>query len=367
MIMKILLTAGARPNFVKIAPLYHAFRNYCDMQPKIVHTGQHSDFRMSGIFFEQLGMPQPDYFLGVTQGTPTVQTAEIMCAFEAVTEAEMPDLILVVGDVTSTLACALVAAQRRIPLAHVEAGLRSRDRTMPEERNRVLTDALSDELFATEQAAVDNLLRENIDPGRIHMVGNVMIDSLVHFRDQITDFPVCEHFGVGTKQYLLVTMHRPGNVDHEEGLRKIAGMLEMLATRWVVIFVMHPRTAHNLSSFGFDFSKLTNVKIFPPQGYSGFLSLMRYAAVVITDSGGVQEETTFLGIPCITLRNNTERPATVEYGTNYLLPDFDAQKVWNMVKLILAGNEKGCRIPPLWDGNAAQRVVNILREKYINS
>lgn len=365
--MKILLVAGTRPNFVKIAPLYRAFRNYPDMQAKIVHTGQHSDFRMSGIFFEQLGMPQPDHFLGVAQGTLTDQTAEIMCAFEAVIRAEMPDLVLVVGDVTSTLACALVAAQMRIPLAHVEAGLRSRDRTMPEERNRILTDALSDQLFATEQAAVDNLLRENIDPDGIHMVGNVMIDSLVRFRDQIKDFPLCEHFGIGTKQYLLVTMHRPGNVDHADGLQKIAGMLEMLATRWVVIFVMHPRTAHNLSSFRFDFSKWANVKILPPQGYSGFLSLMRHAAVVITDSGGVQEETTFLDIPCITLRNNTERPVTVEYGTNYLLPDFDAQKVWNLVRLILAGKEKGGRIPPLWDGNAAQRIVNILREKYINS
>lgn len=365
--MKILLVAGARPNFVKIAPLYRALLQYPDMPPIIVHTGQHYDFAMSGIFFEQLGIPQPDHFLGVGHGSSTAQTAKMMCAFEAVIKAEMPDLVIVVGDVTSTLACALVAAQMSIPLAHVEAGLRSRDRTMPEERNRILTDALSDQLFATEQAAVDNLLRENIDPGRIHLVGNVMIDSLVHFRDRITDFPLCEHWGIDTKQYLLITMHRPGNVDHEEGLRKISGMLEMLATRWIVIFVMHPRTARSLSRFGYDFSKFPNVKILPPQGYTGFLSLMRHAAVVITDSGGVQEETTFLGIPCITLRDSTERPATVEYGTNYLLPDFTAQKVWIMVGLILAGNENDSRIPPLWDGNAVQRVVNILREKYINS
>ena len=365
--MKILQVAAARPNFVKIAPLHQAFLQYPDMHPQIVHTGQHYDFLMSGIFFEQLGIPQPDHFLGVGPGSSTTQTAEIMCAFERVMRTEIPDLVLVVGDVTSTLACALVAAQMRVPLVHVEAGLRSGDRAMPEEMNRILTDAISDQLFVTEQAAVDNLLLENIDPRRIHLAGNVMIDSLVRFRDQIDDRSVCRYLGIGTEPYLLVTMHRPSNVDHENGLTKIAGMLEMLGTRWRIVFVMHPRTARNITRFGFDFGELAQVTTLPPQGYIEFLRLMRHAAVVITDSGGVQEETTFLGIPCITLRNNTERPATVTYGSNYLLPDFDAQKVWDTLEIILAGNSNDSRIPPLWDGNTAQRIVNILREKYINS
>lgn len=367
--MKILNIAGARPNFVKIAPLHRAFSQHPDMHSQIVHTGQHSDFQMSGIFFEQLGIPQPDHFLGIGQGSLTGRTAEIMCKFERIIRAEMPDLILVVGDVTSTLACALVTAQMHVPLAHVEAGLRSGDRTMPEEMNRKLTDALSDQLFATEQAAVDNLLRENIDPRRIHLVGNVMIDSLAHCRVQTNDFSLVEHSGIGRERYFLVTMHRPSNVDDKAGLRNIAGILEMLGTHRQTFFVTHPRTARNIAGFGIesDFAGLVNVEMLPPQGYNQFLSLMRHAEAVITDSGGVQEETTYLGIPCITLRNNTERPATVEYGTNYLLPDFDKQKVWNALSKVLSKNANDARIPPLWDGNTAQRIVNILREKYINS
>jgi len=365
--MKILQVAGARPNFVKIAPLHRAFGQYTDMHPQIVHTGQHYDFAMSGIFFEQLGIPQPDHFLGVSPGSPATQTAEIMGAFEKVMRVEMPDLILVVGDVTSTLACALVAAQMQVAVAHVEAGLRSRDRTMPEELNRILTDALSDHLFVTEQAGVDNLLCENIDPSRIHLVGNVMIDSLVRFRDRIGDFSLCRQSGAGSEPYMLVTMHRPGNVDHPGGLRKIAGMLEMLGTCWNVVFVVHPRTARNMTHFGIDLEKLTSITMLPPQGYVEFLGLMRHSTVVITDSGGVQEETTFLGIPCITLRNSTERPITVACGTNYLLPDFNAQKVWDTLAKILARDANPHSIPPLWDGHAAQRIVNILREKYINS
>ncbi|MGN7887030.1 non-hydrolyzing UDP-N-acetylglucosamine 2-epimerase [Dyadobacter sp. 22481] len=367
--MKILQVAGARPNFVKIAPLHRAFLQYSDMHPQIVHTGQHYDFLMSGIFFEQLKIPKPDHFLGVGQGSATTQTAEIMCAFERVLRAEMPDLVLVVGDVTSTLSCALAAVQMHVPLAHVEAGLRSRDRTMPEEVNRILTDALSDQLFVTEQAAADNLLRENIDPLRIHLVGNVMIDSLVSVREQIEDFSLYGHLPIESERYLLVTMHRPANVDDEVNLRKIAGVLEILGMRWKVLFVMHPRTARNITRFGLEkeFLELVNVKVLPAQGYLEFLTLVRHAAAVITDSGGIQEETTYLGIPCITLRNNTERPATVTHGTNYLVPDFDAQKVWNTVEALLGRNPEDLAIPPLWDGNSAQRIVNILREKYINS
>ncbi|OJV16790.1 MAG: UDP-N-acetylglucosamine 2-epimerase [Dyadobacter sp. 50-39] len=364
--MKILLIAGARPNFVKIAPLYKAFLQYPDMHPRIVHTGQHSDYQMSGIFFRQLDIPQPHYFLGIAQGSPTMQTAEIMSAFERVVNAEMPDWVVVVGDVTSTLACALVAAHMRIPLAHVEAGLRSRDRTMPEEMNRILTDAISDQLFATEEAAVRNLLAENIDPHRIHLVGNVMIDSLVRFCGWIGDCSAGKHSRISGGRYLLITMHRPANVDQEEGLRKIAGMLEMLGSHWEIVFVMHPRTMRNAAAFGLDFSQIAGVTILPPQGYVEFLGLMQHAVVVITDSGGVQEETTFLGIPCITLRNSTERPVTVTCGTNHLLPDFDAQKVWDTIEKVLSRTSEDAKIPPLWDGNTAQRIVRILREKCIN-
>lgn len=361
--MKIHLVAGARPNFMKIAPLYRAMLAYPDMQPQIVHTGQHYDFAMSGIFFRQLDIPKPHYFLNIRPGSPSTQTAGIMLAFEKIVQAERPDCVLVVGDVTSTLACALVAAQAQVPLVHVEAGLRSRDRTMPEEMNRMLTDAISDELFVTEQAAVDNLLAERLDPARIHYVGNVMIDSLVHCREHMGEPPGDLEAG----RYLLVPMHRPANVDHEHGLRKIAAMMEMLGAYRQIVFVMHPRTARNLAALGMDLGGLANVRMLPPQGYIEFITLLRHAAAVITDSGGVQEETTFLGVPCITLRNSTERPVTLTSGTNYLMPDFDARSVLRKLNEILSAGAGNATVPPLWDGHAAERIMNILREKYINS
>ncbi|GGM78807.1 UDP-N-acetylglucosamine 2-epimerase (non-hydrolyzing) [Dyadobacter beijingensis] len=366
--MKILNVVGARPNFVKIAPLHRAFLRYPDMHSRIVHTGQHHDFAMSGIFFEQLCIPPPDHFLGVGLGSVTTQTAEIMRAFETVIREETPDLVIVVGDVTSTLACALAAVQMRIPLAHVEAGLRSRDRTMPEEMNRILTDAMADELFVTEAAGMENLLRESVDPARIHLVGNVMIDSLRMMRERIDDPAILAQWEITAGQYLLVTLHRPANVDHACGLRNILAVLSVVSKRWPVVFVVHPRTHSRLMEFGLiqELECMRSVTMLPPQGYIQFLTLVRHAAAVLTDSGGVQEETTFLKIPCITLRNSTERPVTIACGTNYLLPDFNAQKVWNILEFALHKG-KEASIPPLWDGLAADRIANILREKYINS
>jgi UDP-N-acetylglucosamine 2-epimerase (non-hydrolysing) len=367
--MKILNVVGARPNFIKIAPVHRAFLQYPDMHSQIVHTGQHADSLMSGIFFEQLELPPPDYFLGISEGSTSAQTAEMISSFECIVRKEMPDLVVVVGDVTSTLACALVASHMRVPLAHVEAGLRSRDRTMPEEINRMLTDSISDDLFVTEQMAFDNLVSENVNPARIHFVGNVMIDSLVHIRGQLDSHLLLNDLQLIAGEYIVLTMHRPANVDHEAGLRKIIATLKMLGNRWKILFAMHPRTKRNLVRFGLwdEISGLCNLTILPPQGYIGFLNLVRFAAAVVTDSGGVQEETTFLGVPCITLRNSTERPVTLSRGTNYLVPDFDAQKVWNTLEILLENGSNNCTIPPLWDGNAAQRIVNILREKYINS
>lgn len=366
--MKILNVAGARPNFMKIAPLHRAFLRYPDIESQIVHTGQHYDFRMSGIFFEQLGLPEPDHFLGIGSSSPAAQTAQIMLAFEKIVKAEMPDLIVVVGDVNSTLACALVAAQMRVPLAHVEAGLRSGDRAMPEEINRIVADALAAHLFVTEQAAVDNLRRENVDSSRIHLVGNVMIDSLKRFDGRLCDTEILQKRNVAEHEYFVVTMHRPSNVDHPEGIRKIAQTLRALARLRRVLFVMHPRTMGNINQFRLDGEfKGDGLDILEPLGYLEFLALMRHCCAVITDSGGIQEETTYLGIPCITLRNNTERPVTVASGTNYLLPDYDPAKVCRLVGKILKGHTKKGAIPPLWDGNAAERIVEILREKCINS
>lgn len=366
--MKILTVAGARPNFMKIAPLHRAFMHYPEIQSRIVHTGQHYDYHMSGVFFEQLGLPEPDHFLGIGSGSCTSQTAGIMLAFERVLKVEKPDLTVVVGDVTSTAACALVAAQMHIPLAHVEAGLRSGDRAMPEEINRMLTDAVSDQLFATEQAAVDNLLLENIGRDRIHLVGNVMIDSLLRFCDRSADRNLLRHLNVRENEYLLVTMHRPSNVDHADGIRMIAQTLRLLAALRPVVFVVHPRTMDNIRRFGLDHAfKCSNLIVQEPLGYLEFLTLMRHCCAVVTDSGGVQEETTFLGIPCMTLRNNTERPVTVESGTNYLVPDYAPAMVAELVGDILNGNAKKGSVPPLWDGNAAERIAEILREKYINS
>lgn len=370
--MKILSIVGARPNFMKVAPLHRAFLNQPGIESKIVHTGQHYDARMSDVFFRQLDLPQPDYYLGVggpasgdpgrRTGTLTQQTADIMLKFETVMLAERPDWILVVGDVTSTLAGALVAVRMGVRVAHVEAGLRSNDRRMPEEINRILTDNLSELLFVTEQAGLDNLKREGIADEKVHLVGNVMIDSLVQHRRKATDLNTIGALGLTPGDYSLMTMHRPANVDDQATLRSIIQIAENTALHRTVVFTLHPRTHANLIYFGLmdRLMAAPNVQLLEPQGYLEFLNLMEHAAVVITDSGGIQEETTYLQVPCLTFRDSTERPVTVDIGTNQLLADLNPETVADKVAEILSGESKPGLIPPLWDGQAAERIAKIL-------
>jgi UDP-N-acetylglucosamine 2-epimerase (non-hydrolysing) len=367
--LKVLNIVGARPNFVKIAPLHRAFTRFPEITSKIVHTGQHYDPVMSGIFFDQLNLPQPDYFLNVGAGTPIQQIAQIMMEFEKVMRIENPNLVLVVGDVNSTLACTLVAVKMNVPVAHVEAGLRSGDRSMPEEINRILTDAVSDHLFVTEQVAIDNLLRENVAATQIHFTGNVMIDSLAYYKEAIQKSAVLKTLDLNAGSYVLMTMHRPSNVDGKEGLERILKIIQRLVLLKTVVFSIHPRTLKNIGLCGLEneFESIKNLKILEPQGYLEFLNLTNNASLVVTDSGGIQEETTYLQVPCITLRENTERPVTVEEGTNYLLKNADHESVASLAAEIFAGNCKKGKIPAGWDGKAAERIVAILREKYINS
>ncbi|MFN4146408.1 MAG: non-hydrolyzing UDP-N-acetylglucosamine 2-epimerase [Runella sp.] len=362
--MKILNIVGARPNFMKVAPLHRAFQQYPHITSKIIHTGQHYDTKMSEVFFEQLQLPQPDYFLGVGGGTHAQQTAKIMLAFEEVMNTEKPDRVLVVGDVTSTIACALVAVKMHVPVIHVEAGLRSGDRRMPEEINRILTDSISDYLFVTEQAGLDNLLHEGVPPHKIFMVGNCMIDSLVHYRQKAQQLNVMPSLGVQTKSFVLMTMHRPANVDTPEGLTSILKIIENTAKHKTVVLPIHPRTAQNFERFGLQeqLQNQQNLILTEPQGYLEFLNLMENAALVITDSGGIQEETTYLQVPCLTFRDSTERPVTVELGTNQLLADLNPETVQEKVMEILEGRVKKGVIPPLWDGHAADRIAEILAD-----
>jgi UDP-N-acetylglucosamine 2-epimerase (non-hydrolysing) len=361
---KILSIVGARPNFMKVAPLHRAFQHHPTIESKIIHTGQHFDARMSDIFFNQLSLPQPDYYLGVATGTHTQQTAEIMLKFEEIMFAEQPDWVLVVGDVTSTIACALVAVRMGVRIAHVEAGLRSGDRRMPEEINRILTDSIADTLFVTEQAGVDNLKREGVADEKIQFVGNVMIDSLVHYRAKANELTSIESLGLSPQSYVLITMHRPANVDAEKGLLRIIEIVANTAQYKTVLFPMHPRTRASLTECGLmgQLMAIPNVQLLEPQGYLEFLNLMEHAAIVITDSGGIQEETTYLRVPCLTFRDSTERPVTVELGTNQLVTDLNAQTVREKVLDVLNGRTKQGVIPPLWDGQAAGRIVTKLME-----
>ena len=360
--MKILNIVGARPNFMKVAPLHRAFQQHLRIESKIVHTGQHYDAKMSDVFFNQLELPKPHYFLGVGGGSHTQQTAKIMLEFEQVMEAEKPDLVLVVGDVNSTIACALVAVKMQVPIAHVEAGLRSGDRQMPEEINRILTDSISDYLFVTEQAGIDNLKRENVADEKVFFVGNCMIDSLVHYRSKAQKMNVLAEFNLQKNEYVLMTMHRPANVDTPEGLSSILQIIENTLPHKKVLFPIHPRTRNNAERFGLrqKLESLNGLILTEPQGYLEFLNLMENAAVVITDSGGIQEETTYLQVPCLTFRDSTERPVTVELGTNQLLADLNPQTVHQKLMEILEGRSKQGIIPPLWDGHAAARIAEIL-------
>ena len=345
---------------MKVGPVHRALVA-AGARSTIVHTGQHYDARMSDVFFRQLGLPEPDHYLGIGGGSHAEQTARVMTAFEDVLLEVKPDLVLVVGDVNSTVAATLVAVKLHVPVAHVEAGLRSGDRRMPEEINRLCTDAISDLLFVTEQSGLDNLAREGTAPERVHFVGNVMIDSLVHAREAARALGSPAAHGVEGGKYILMTMHRPSNVDTQAPLEEMVRLVEGLAEILPVVLPAHPRTAGNLATFGLmdRLKAVENLRLIEPAGYLEFLGLMEGAAVVVTDSGGVQEETTFLGVPCLTLRENTERPATIDLGTNELSP-LDAAHVIGRVRAILSSEKAAHRVPPLWDGQAAERIAAVL-------
>lgn len=347
---------------MKVAPIHRAFQKYPFVVSKIVHTGQHYDTQMSDVFFQQLELPKPDYFLGIGGGSHTQQTARIMLEFEKIIEIEKPDLVIVVGDVNSTLACALVAVKMHIKLAHVEAGLRSGDRSMPEELNRIVTDSIADYLFVTEQSGLDHLLKEGVSSEKLFLVGDVMIDSLVLCRTKANKGTLLTTFGLNPQDYILVTFHRPTNVDTERGLLIILELLEVTAHYKKIIFPIHPRTIHNFTKFGLleRLKKITNLQLLEPQGYLEFLQLMEHAALILTDSGSIQAETTYLKVPCLTFRDTTERPVTTEIGTNFLLKDLNPKTAKIKIEEILQGKSRKGTLPPLWDGHAAERIATIL-------
>jgi len=358
---RVLSVVGARPNYMKVAPLHRALATYGDrVEHVLVHTGQHYDAELSDIFFRELQLPPPVYFLGVGSGTHAEQTARVMLAFEPVCMELRPDLVVVVGDVNSTLACALTAAKLGIPVAHVEAGLRSFDRTMPEEINRVVTDAVADYLFATEPSAVENLRREGVPQERIFLVGNTMIDSLQFVLPTARAHPIREQLGLQARSYAVVTLHRPSNVDSAQQLGFLLEVLHQLAQWRCVVFPMHPRTRTAVQRFGLEpLLAHENIRVLPPLGYVEFLALVLEADFVMTDSGGIQEECTYLGIPCLTLRTTTERPITCQVGTNLLVPP-EPELVAAALELFRSGYRKQGIVPPLWDGHAAERIAQIL-------
>jgi UDP-N-acetylglucosamine 2-epimerase (non-hydrolysing) len=362
--MKILNVAGARPNFMKIAPLMHEMRKHPEIQPVLVHTGQHYDEKMSKLFFDDLQIPKPDINLEVGSASHSVQTAKIMIAFEEVLLQEKPDLVLVVGDVNSTIGCALPAVKLLIPVAHVEAGLRSFDREMPEEINRVLTDAISAYLFITEPSGEENLLREGILKEKIFFVGNVMIDTLLANKAKADASPILHTLGLSPQGFALLTLHRPSNVDVRETFLRILDALNDLQTHLPIIFPIHPRTQKRLGELGLSayIESMKHLKLIEPLGYLDFLKLTAEAKLVLTDSGGIQEETTILQVPCMTLRENTERPITVQKGTNVIVGTNTARIIAESHK-ILNGKVVSAQMPDLWDGKAAERIVAVLREK----
>lgn len=367
--MKIISVVGARPNFMKIAPIHKVFLSMRNTLSEsevpnhlICHTGQHYDEKMSKVFFDELELPKPDFYLGVGSGTHAEQTAIIMIEFEKILLAEKPDLVIVVGDVNSTIACSLTAVKLGIKVAHVEAGLRSFNRTMPEEINRILTDSISDYLFVTEKSGYENLRREGIAENKTFFVGNIMIDSLLNYLPKAQASQITQNLRLKPKNYIVVTLHRPSNVDSVENLKKIIEMLNLLAEKIKVVFPVHPRTRKYLDEISSLVTLHPSLIITEPSGYLDFISLMMNSKMVLTDSGGIQEETTYLSIPCVTLRNETERPITVEIGTNYLA-GVDTLKAFEICNKIISGQVKKSSIPELWDGHAADKIVEILMNK----
>jgi UDP-N-acetylglucosamine 2-epimerase (non-hydrolysing) len=361
---RLLLVVGARPNFMKIAPIVRELGRYPDrFAPTLVHTGQHYDAAMSEVFFTELGLPRPDVDLGVGSGSHAQQTAAIMAAFEPVVLAKAPDLVLVVGDVNSTIACALVAAKLGVRVAHVEAGLRSFDRTMPEEINRVLTDKISDLLFITEASAAENLRREGVLADRVHFTGNVMIDTLLSHAAEAKRRAIASRYGVAPRGYAVLTLHRPSNVDQDSTFGGLMEALSEIGRELPIFFPVHPRTRPALqrSPLAAQMIESGGLRLLDPLGYLDFLGLVADSAVVLTDSGGVQEETTVLGVPCVTLRTSTERPVTISNGTN-ILAGTDPRRIVEAFRTVRSrGGETGR--PRFWDGKAAERIVEILRRE----
>jgi len=363
--MRILNVVGARPNFMKIAPLMAEYSRHENIHAILVHTGQHYDEIMSNLFFSELGIPEPDVNLEAGSGSHAIQTAEIMKRFEPVLIDYKPDVVVVVGDVNSTIACGLVAVKSGAGLAHVEAGLRSFDRTMPEEINRVLTDSISDFLFCTEQSGVDNLIKEGIAKEKIHLVGHVMIDTLLINLEKAKKSTIIEQLRkqgrLDGDDFAMLTMHRPSNVDDPETFSRILDALEVIQKELPILFPIHPRTRKNLSALGLKdrMDSLSNIHLMDPIGYLDFLKLNSCAKVVLTDSGGIQEETTVLKVPCITLRENTERPVTAEIGSNQVVGT-NPQRIIAAYRNATSGKWREPQIPPLWDGKAAQRIIKIL-------
>ena len=371
--MRILSVVGARPNFMKIAPVVSELRQVSGVSHRLVHTGQHYDDKLSGTFFEELGLPEPDINLQVGSGSHTWQTAEVMKRLEPVLEEFRPDLVFVVGDVNSTLAATLTAVKLGIPVAHIEAGLRSFDLTMPEETNRKVTDTISELLFVTEQSGVDNLKAEGVSEDRIFLVGNVMIDTLLQHRAIAAKSRILEKLGVKNGEHIrpygVLTLHRPSNVDQAETLERLLQAINELGQEIPVFFPIHPRTMTRVRDLNLDHyfggsrnGSPTGLQELAPLGYLDFLCLMDNSRLVLTDSGGIQEETTALGVPCLTLRNNTERPATVEHGSNQII-GVDPVRIVSAGRHILRTWSRSSRRPPLWDGQAARRIVEGVLQK----
>ncbi len=355
--MRIILVAGARPNFMKIAPIVHELKkNYNRVAWKLIHTGQHYDYEMSKIFFEDLDISEPDYFLNAGGGTHAEQTAKVMVEFEKVCIKEKPEIVVVVGDINSTLACSITAKKSGVKLAHIEAGLRSRDMLMPEEINRIVTDSISDYLFVTEKSGMNNLVNEGKEKEKIFFVGNIMIDTLHYSLEKLKKI---KPFEVNSLKYAVVTLHRPSNVDNKDKLENIFLALNHIAKDMDIFFPIHPRTKKNIENFNLNHLLDKRIKIIPPMSYHKFLNLWRNSVLVLTDSGGIQEETTVLGIPCFTIRDNTERPITIEEGTNILVGT-TFEKITEEYNKMKNGIKKNGKIPELWDGNTAQRILKVL-------
>jgi UDP-N-acetylglucosamine 2-epimerase (non-hydrolysing) len=361
--LKIICVCGARPNFMKIAPLMEAFTKTGKIETLLVHTGQHYDERMSELFFKDLGIPEPDVNLGVGSASHAVQTAQIMLGFEPIVLEHRPDWVVVVGDVNSTIACALVASKLEVKVAHVEAGLRSFDRRMPEEINRLLTDAISDLLLVSDPSGMENLKREGVPDEKVHFVGNVMIDTLMRNKARADSSKILSEFGLEPKRYGVVTLHRPSNVDDSQTFGSILDAFEVICRDMPLIFPMHPRTRNNLATLGLAdrVASMGQLRTPEPLGYLDFLKLMADSAIVLTDSGGIQEETTILNVPCLTLRENTERPVTISEGTNRLV-DPNAESIVTAYREHLSQQSSTARRPRFWDGKAAERIARIFTD-----